>query len=74
MTTCLDCGFSHVLNVFLVEPEGGADGIEDLVMECPECGSENCVKDAIAKEKGHDPDTLGNMFDAVEEVTEREEK
>lgn len=70
MTTCLDCGFNHVLNVFLVEPDGGADGIDDLVMECPKCESDNCVRDAIAKEKGHDTDTLGNVFEAIDEVTD----
>lgn len=68
MTTCLDCGFNHVLNLFLVEPDEGADDITDLVMECPNCGSDNCVKDSEAKKEGHDSDTLGNVFELVEAI------
>lgn len=64
MTTCLDCGCNHVLNFFLVEPEEGADGIEDLVMQCPNCGSDDCVEDTVAR--GHETSTTDNIFEAIE--------
>lgn len=65
MTTCLDCEFSHVLNVFIVDWEG-PDGWTP-VLECPSCGSGNCVKNSVAKEKldDHNPDPLGDAIELI---------
>ena len=63
MTTCLDCGFNHVMNVFVVDWTG-EDGWT-AVFECPNCGSDNCVSDADAKSEGHDPEPISNAFEFI---------
>lgn len=56
------------MNVFVADWTG-PDGWT-AVFECPRCGSDNCVKDSEAREHGHDPDPIGNLFEFVENVAD----
>ena len=44
------------------------DSDDETIIECPNCGSNNCVKDIVAKEEGLDTSPIENAFEFIEDL------